>query len=66
MQWVIVDRLHLNTDKIEGFHWIEGRLYIRYEGSLASHFRDPDKKKYLSLCAQLGVRPVEDEQDGEG
>lgn len=66
MKWVIVDRLHLNTDRIEGFHWIEGQLCIRFAGSDALIFRkDPERKKYLKLCAQLGVRPVEAETDGQ-
>ena len=66
MKWVIVDHLHLNTDRIEGFHWMEGRLCIRFAGSNALIARkDPDKKKYLSLCAQLGVRPVEDDTCGK-
>ena len=66
MQWVTIDRLHLNTDRVESFHWIEGRLFVRYPGTSTSTFRDPEKKKYLKLCAQLGVKPVEDDQDGEG
>ena len=66
MQWVLVDRLHLNTERIEGFHWMEGKLCIRFAGTTDVIRKDPDKKKYLRLCAQLGVRPVEDEQDGEG
>lgn len=66
MRWVIVDHLHLNTDRIEGFHWMEGKLCIRFAGTDALILRkDPDKKKYLKLCAQLGVRPVEDETDGK-
>ena len=66
MQWVIVDRLHLNTNQIEGFHWMEGKLCIRFAGNDSLIIRkDPGKKKYLRLCAQLGVRPVEDDQDGQ-
>ena len=66
MKWVVVDRLHLNTDRIEGFHWMEDTLCIRFAGNDAHIFRkDPERKKYLRLCGQLGVSPVEDDEDGE-
>lgn len=66
MQWITIDLLHLNTNRIEGFHWMEGKLCIRFAGSDALIIRkDPDKKKYHKLCDQLGVRPVEEDSDGQ-
>lgn len=66
MNWITVDRLHINADQVEGFHWIEGRLIIRYTGSDGlTTFRDPERKKYLRLCEQLGVEPVEDDGNGQ-
>ena len=66
MNWITIDRLHINADLVEGFHWIEGRLVIRYTGSDGlTTFRDPDRKKYLHLCDQLNLIPVEEDRDGQ-
>ena len=65
MKWIFIDRIHINTDKIQSFHWIEGRLYIRFGANDSVIFRDADRGKYLSLCYQLGVKPVEVDADGK-
>lgn len=65
MKWILVNRIHINTDKVQSFHWIEGRLFIRFGGNESVTFRDPEREKYLRLCGQLGVRPVEDDEDGQ-
>ena len=65
MKWVVIGRHHINTETLKSFHWIEGWLYVRFGAKDAVGFKDPDKKKYLKLCAQLGVKPVEDETDGQ-
>lgn len=66
MKWVTIDNIHLNAGAIEGFYWTEGSLYLRLISSDANLVRkDPDRKKYLRICAALGVRPVgEDDEDG--
>lgn len=65
MKWVLIQRIHINTDRIQSFHWIEGRLYVRFAGEDSVTFRDPDREAYIRLCRCLGVRPMEGEHDGK-
>jgi hypothetical protein len=65
MRWVFIDRIHINTEKVQSFHWIEGRLYVRFGANDSVVFKDPEREKYIRLCGQLGVRPVEDDENGE-
>lgn len=60
MRWVRVDRIHINTYQVQSFHWIDGRLYIRYGGNDVLTFRDPNQERYIRLCSQLGVIPNEE------
>ena len=66
MKWIVIQRIHINTDRILSFHWIEGRLFIKFGGEDSLSFRDRDRKLYSHLCHCLGVNPVEEGQNGEG
>ena len=66
MKWADIDSIHINTSRVQSFHWIEGRLYVRFGPDDTITFRDPERAKYLRLCGLLGVRPVEVDACGEG
>ena len=65
MKWVVIDRIHINIETLKSFHWIEGWLYVRFGANDSVGFRDPTREKYLRLCDQLGVCPVEDDENGK-
>lgn len=65
MKWVEISRTHINTNNIECFFWYDGQLKIYWAGTPNdSSIPDPDKKHYLKLCRSVGVRPYEEEDDG--
>ena len=65
MKWTLIDRRHINAERVHRFHWIEGRLCIVFGGGDYIFCQDPKREKYLSLCEQLGVAPVEEDADGK-
>lgn len=65
MKWIVIDRIHINTSRVQSFHWIEGRLYVRFGSNDSVVFKDQEREKYLKLCGQLGVTPVEVDADGQ-
>lgn len=68
MKWVTLGKAHWNTDRIQSFHWSEGRLYVYWQGEAESNpdtYRDPDRAQYIRLCRGLGIAPVEVAADAE-
>lgn len=63
MQWVTIGTAHWNTDHIQAFNWFAGRLVVWWRGVAESEgpeeYIDPDRVKYLQLCAAVGVAPLE-------
>lgn len=65
MKWVSIDDYYYNSDHIVEFQWSMGELYIWDDAPVTENvienvcrFEDPNKKKYLSLCNQLGVNDI--------
>lgn len=59
MKWVTVNKTHINTNNIDCFRWGMGVLHIWFIGEKQpSEWDDPDRKLYLQLCRQQGIRPV--------
>jgi hypothetical protein len=65
VKWVLLGARHINTDQLQAFIWSAGSLYLTFNGETVLRLRDPDRELYLKLCRLLGVRPVEDDPDGE-
>ena len=62
MKWVLLGKRHINTNNICSFFWDIGFIYIEFVNKDGkSIFPDPDKKLYLQLCKQQGIRPYEEE-----
>lgn len=67
MKWVRVGKAHFNTALIQAFTWSAGHLLVWWHGEEGPEwYADPDRAYYLNLCCILGVRPVEEDADGEG
>lgn len=65
MKWILVKDLHINTDQVQAFQWVDGRLRVWFaEKEVLTLFADPDKKLYIKMCHLLGVRPVEEDPNG--
>lgn len=61
MKWVLVDSLHINLENVDAFEWHNGKLIFCYNGDPNPYpLDDPEKRHYLKLCHQLGVRPYEE------
>ena len=65
MKWILLGQRHINTDQLQFFVWSAGNLYLTFAGETVVRLRDPDRELYLTLCRLLGVRPVEEDPDGE-
>lgn len=64
MKWVIIKKTHINTNLVETFYWCDGRLIIAFVGEdQPAVWEDPDRKLYLQLCRQQGIRPYEEEEN---
>lgn len=62
MNWVNIEGTHINTNLIQTFFWEEKELIVQVLGSKETLvWDDPDQALYRKLCAQLGVRPDEEE-----
>lgn len=67
MKWILIKGLHINTDHVQTFQWIGGRLMVGLaEKDVLKIFDDPDKKLYIRMCHLLGVRPAEEDPSGKG
>jgi hypothetical protein len=64
MQWVELDKTHINTSHIQGFYWRKGALIITFNGRAPERWDDLDRKLYLKLCDYLGIRPYEEDDYG--
>ena len=64
MKWVEIFGTHTNTDLIETFAWFDGELQLKFVADpKIVKLDDPDRKIYIKLCHQLGVRPCEEVQE---
>lgn len=61
MTWVKIDKVHINTDQVQVFHWLSGQLWVHFAGKDSPiAYRDPDQDLYVRLCQAVGVAPTEE------
>jgi hypothetical protein len=66
MKWATINKTHVNTNNVDAFKWEDGELVIFFNSDEEpAKWRDPDRKLYLHLCRQQGVRPYEGGDDHE-
>lgn len=66
MKWILIKDLHINTDHVQSFFRLGGSLVINFAGEERPIiWKDPDKKLYTKMCHLLGVRPAEEDPNGE-
>ena len=62
MKWAIVRRDHINMNNVTIFKWVEEELYVWFVGEeKPAKWKDPDRKLYIKLCRQQGIRPYEED-----
>lgn len=67
MKWARINKAFFNTDLIISFYWKKGRLFVWNIGDEEPEwYEDADRKNYLRLCNIIGVRPIEEDADGQG
>jgi hypothetical protein len=67
MNWTNINGAYFNTNNIVSFYWKKGRLYVWNIGDTEPEwYEDKDRANYLRLCRVIGVRPVEEDADGQG
>lgn len=66
MRWICIKGTHVNTHRIDTFFWSDGKLWVNFAGeSDTTIWDDPDRELYVKMCHLMGLRPEEDEEDGE-
>lgn len=66
MKWVEIGGSHINTGLVLSFRGECGYLFLVFVDGKSATIKDPDRKLYIKLCHQLGVRPAEEVQiDGK-
>lgn len=62
MNWITIQNVHFNLDRVSAFLWRNGTLYISFSDRVATEvFVDPDRRWYEHLCSRVSLLPVEEE-----